>query len=45
MGVQALASIDGRVIGKARGRLFEVADAAWVERLENAWLSRDEVGV
>ena len=45
MGVQALASIDGRVIGKARGRLFEAADAAWVERLENAWLSRDEVRV
>ena len=45
MGVQALASIDGRVIGKSRGRLFEAAHATWVERVENAWLSRDEVGV
>ena len=45
MGVQALSSIDGRVIGKARGRLFQAANTAWVERVENAWLSRDEVGV
>ncbi len=44
MGVQALASIDGRAIGEARGRLFEAARAAWVERVENAWLSREEVG-
>lgn len=45
MGVQALETIDGRRIGKARGRLFEAARAAWVERVENAWLSREEVGV
>lgn len=44
MGVQALATIDGRSIGAARGRLFEAARAAWVERVENAWLGREEVG-
>ncbi len=45
MGVQSLASIYGRVIGKALGRLFELADPAWVERLENSCMIRDEEGV
>ena len=44
MGVQALATIDGRRIGQARGRLFDAAHAAWIERVENAWMSREEVG-
>jgi branched-subunit amino acid aminotransferase/4-amino-4-deoxychorismate lyase len=42
MGVQALATIDGRRIGKPRGRLHQAATASWLARLSSAWQSADD---
>ena len=38
LGVQALGEIDGRIIGKPRGRLYQVAHDAWSHRLQTAWM-------
>ena len=43
MGVQALASIDGRQIGQPRGRLFQAARDSWFVRLDCAWQSIEDL--
>ena len=43
MGIQSLGKIDGRKIGKPRGRLYESAMSCWKDRLSNAWESIEQV--
>jgi branched-subunit amino acid aminotransferase/4-amino-4-deoxychorismate lyase len=43
MGIQSLGAIDGRSIGKPRGRLYESAMSCWLSRLSDGWESIDEV--
>lgn len=43
LGVQALGEIDGRVIGQPHGRLYQVARAAWMKRLQTAWMSLEDL--
>ena len=43
MGVQALASIDGRQIGRPQGRLFQAARDSWLVRLDSAWKSIEDL--
>ena len=43
MGIQSLGKIDGRKIGKPRGRLYESAMSCWKYRLSNAWESIEQM--
>ena len=43
MGVRSIGSIDGRTIGKPRGRLFEAATDAWLSRLEVGWVTAQDI--
>ena len=43
MGIQSLGKIDGRKIGKPRGRLYESAMSCWKDRLSNAWESIEQM--
>ena len=42
MGIRSVGSIDGRPIGKPRGRLFQAASEAWLSRLENGWVKNSD---
>ena len=43
LGVQALGEIDGRVIGQPQGRLYQAAHNAWMNRLQTAWMSLEDL--
>lgn len=43
MGIQSLGKIDGKKIGKPRGRLYESAMSCWLSRLSNSWESIKEM--
>ena len=43
LGVQALGEIDGRVIGQPQGRLYRAAYNAWMNRLQTAWISLEDL--
>ena len=43
MSIRAIGSIDGRNIGKPRGRLFQAALQAWLTRLEVGWITAKDI--
>ena len=43
MGIRAIGSIDGRTIGKPRGRLFQAASQAWLTRLKVGWITAKDI--
>ena len=43
LGVQALGEIDGRQIGQPNGKLYQAAYNAWMARLENAWMTLEDL--
>ena len=43
MGIRSIGSIDGRTIGKPRGRLFQAASQAWLTRLEVGWITAKDI--
>ena len=43
LGVQALGEIDGRQIGQPNGKLYQAAYNAWMSRLENAWMTLEDL--
>ena len=42
MGIRAIGTIDGRIIGKPQGRLFQAARESWLQRLDCAWMSASD---
>ena len=43
MGIRAIGNIDGRTIGKPRGRLFQAASQAWLTRLDVGWITAKDL--
>lgn len=43
MGIQSLGIIDGRKIGKPRGKLYDSAMSCWKSRLSNAWQCMEDM--
>ena len=42
MGIRAIGTIDGRIIGKPQGRLFQAARESWLQRRDSAWMSASD---
>jgi len=42
MGIRAIGTIDGRIIGNPQGRLFQAARESWLQRLDCAWMSASD---
>ena len=43
MGIRAIGNIDGRTIGKPRGRLFQATSQAWLTRLDVGWITAKDI--
>ena len=44
IGVGSIGKIDGTIIGKPNGKLFQIAKKAWLNRLKLDWISIEDMG-